>query len=49
MRPWLEKRASLEEIERHWSLLDVAKAHEMLDIQAEVEDYMNQRVNKNGS
>lgn len=35
----LAKIATLEEIERHWSLVDIADAHEALDIKEEAEAY----------
>lgn len=30
---------TLEEVDRHWSLTDLADAHEALDIKAEIEQY----------
>ena len=34
---WARGRATLEEIETHWSLLDVLKANDALDIQDELD------------
>lgn len=38
-RPVLAKIATLQEIENHWSLLDLVIAHEVLDIQDDAEQY----------
>lgn len=42
---------TLEEIDRHWNLVDIADAHEALDIRAEAEDYYmeyNKQKSKSG-
>ncbi len=36
----LAKIATLEEIDRAWSLVDLMDAHEALDIQQEADEYM---------
>ncbi len=42
----LAKVATLEEIERSWSLNDLMDAHEALDIQQEAEEYAQKEVDK---
>lgn len=39
----LAKVVTLQEIDGHWNLLDVAEAHEALDIQREAEEYAYQQ------
>jgi len=44
-RPVLAKIATKEEIERSWTLMDLADAHEALDVQLEIE-YFSRAANK---
>ena len=38
-RPIIAGKASLEEIERYWSIGDLADCNEILDIQQEIEEF----------
>jgi len=38
-RPVLAKRATREEIDRHWSLKDLAMCHHFMDLEDEGADY----------
>jgi len=40
----LQKVATLEELERHWSLDDVARANALLDMRDDIEDAEAQRI-----
>lgn len=37
MRPWMEGKATLQELDQHWSIDDLADAHEAMDILIELE------------
>lgn len=39
LRPVIAGKATLEEIERHWSLVDLARVHQLLDVNEEAEEY----------
>lgn len=42
----LAKIATLEEIERSWTINDLMDAHEALDVQAEAEHYAHKNAGK---
>jgi len=46
LRPVLAKKATLQEIENHWSLLDLMNINEAMDIEEEIEDYYSSRMKK---
>ena len=37
MRPWMEGKATLQELDEHWSIDDLADAHDAMDIMIELE------------
>ena len=39
---WLSKRATLTEIESHWSYLDLVRANEVLDIEDDLAEMARQ-------
>lgn len=43
LRPVLARKASLEEIERYWSFNDLVKMHEIMDIQEEMQEFIESR------
>ncbi len=43
LRPVLARKASLEEIERWWSFSDLIKMHEAMDIQEEMQEFIESR------
>lgn len=45
-RPVIRKIATLEEIENHWSFIDMLDAHEALDIVDEMEMYASKQASK---
>ena len=43
MRPWMEGKATLKELDEHWSIDDLADAHDALDIMIEMEMQSQQK------
>ena len=38
-RPVMAQKATLEEIDRHWSMVDLAIAHQLLDVNEEADEH----------
>ncbi len=47
-RPILAGIVTLQELDKHWDINDLADAHEALDIKSEIEEYLGESI-KNDS